>query len=98
MLRPFVAALFVLTLLVGVTVAEEVKGKIKGVDADRGTITVTVGEKDRTFAVAKDAKVGVGKSKDLKDLKAGQSVTLTTESKNGKDVVTEIKGGGKKEK
>ena len=98
MLRQFVAALFVLTLFAALTSAEEVKGKIKGVDADKGTITVAVGDKDRTFDVANDARIGVGKSKDLKDLKAGQSVTLTTESKNGEDVVTEIKGGAKKEK
>jgi hypothetical protein len=83
--------------------AEEVKGKVKSVDAEKSTITVTVGEQDKTLDVAKDAKIThrVGKnekkakSEDLQGglgaLTAGTDITLTTEKKEDKDVVTAIK-------
>jgi opacity protein-like surface antigen len=86
--------------------AEEVKGKVKSVDAEKSTITVTVGEADRTLEVAKDAKVThrVGKSEKkaksedlpggLGALKAGTEVTLTTEKKADKETVTEVKVDG----
>jgi Cu/Ag efflux protein CusF len=91
MLRRLVCTMVALLLMTGGLLAAEVKGKVKSVDAATSMITVTVGDKDQTFTVAKDAKVSVGMVKDLKDLKAGASVTLTTEKKAGKEVVTEIK-------
>jgi Cu/Ag efflux protein CusF len=103
MLRRFLCAAFALVLCVGVTLAEEVKGKIKSVDADKGTMTVTVDGKDQEYKIGTDTKLLNAQGKDLKDgiknarLKEGQAVTLTTEKKDGKDVVTEVKlGGGKK--
>ncbi len=94
MLRRLLCTMVALLFMTGGLLAAEVKGKVKSVDADKSTITVTVGEKDQTFTVAKDAKVSVGTVKDLKDLKAGANVTLTTEKKAGKEVVTGIMGGG----
>jgi Cu/Ag efflux protein CusF len=97
MLRRLLCTAVALLFVTGGLLAAEVKGKVKSVDADKGTITVTVGEQDQTFTVAKDAKVSVGKVKDvkdIKDLKVGANVTLTTEKKDGKEVVTGIKGGG----
>jgi hypothetical protein len=97
MLRKLLCSMVALLFMTGGLLAAEVKGKVKSVDADKGTITVTVGDKDQTFTVAKDAKVSVGQIKnvkDIKDLKAGTNVTLTTQKKDGKDVVTEIKGAG----
>ena len=35
----------------------EVKGKVKSVDAEKNTITVTVGDKDQTIPVAKETEV-----------------------------------------
>jgi hypothetical protein len=97
--------LFTLAMLAvsSIAHAEEVKGKVKSVDADKSTVTVTVGEQDRTLDVAKDAKIThrVGKnekkakSEDLPGglgaLTAGTEITLTTEKKDDKEVVTQIK-------
>jgi len=68
------------------------------------TVVVTVGEKEQTLAVAKDAEVySLGKGKKgqpgpkealaggLAALKEGTEVTVTTETKDGKDMATAIK-------
>lgn len=75
-----------LLLVVGVALADESKGKVKEVDSDKNTITVTVGDKDMKFMV-KDAKVTAGK-KDItvKDLKVGDNVTVT----HDKDVASKV--------
>lgn len=62
--------------------AAPVNGTIKAVDGRAGTITVTVrtrdGQADKTYNVAKDAKVTIeGQAKTLADLAAGTQVTLT---------------------
>src|SRR5262245_38083440 len=41
MLRTIVCAVVALLFCVGLTLAAEIKGKVKKVDADKGTITVT---------------------------------------------------------
>ena len=82
--------------------AESVPGKVKSVDPDKNTITVTVGDKDTTFTVDKASKMyattGKGKktmksdiADGLKGIKEGQSVVLTTEKKDDKEIVNEIK-------
>ena len=102
MLRKFSWAVAALFLGTGVVSADSIPGKVKSVDATKSTITVTVDDKDQTFTVAKDSKIFqlVGKGKkaqpqDLADgltgLKEGQTVVLTTEKKDDKDVVTQIK-------
>ena len=81
--------------------AETYGEKIKSVDLETKTITFPVDGKDRTFKV--DDKVDVqaqtraGKRlritpvKDgLKGVKAGSEATLTTEKKEGEEVVTKI--------
>jgi hypothetical protein len=94
---------FAILALSSIARAEELKGKVKSVDAEKSTVTVTVGEQDKTLDVAKDAKVThrVGKnekkakSEDLPGglgaLTAGTDITLTTEKKDDKEVVTQIK-------
>jgi hypothetical protein len=104
MLRKYVCGVFALVVAVGCLMAAEYKGKVKSVDADKNTITVTVDDKDKEFKVPADAKIVNAKGKDVKNglknekaFKAGAAVTVTTEKKDGKEVVTEIKtGGGKK--
>ena len=115
-----VCALFAFAICAGVSLAEDIKGKIKSVDAEKNTITVTVEDRvvvrlridgdsatalignEFTFPIAGDTAFVAGKSnKEVKDrlkakqLKEGANVTITTENKDGKDVVTRVKLGGK---
>jgi hypothetical protein len=106
MLRSFACALLALVFMAGGLLAEEVKGKLKSVDAAKNTITVTVGDKDTTYPLAADAKIVNAQGKEIKNglsakpfqnVNGKQQVTLTTATKDGKEVVTELKmGGGKK--
>jgi hypothetical protein len=99
------AALLGLVLVGGGLLAEEIKGKVKSVDADKKVLTVTVDGKDKEFKL-NDSTTFVGpKGKALKEgikakgLKEGANVTITTDKKDGKVVVTEVKlSGGKKNK
>jgi hypothetical protein len=100
-------ALVVVVMIAGGLVADEIKGKVKSVDATKGTITVTVGDKETTYTVEKDAKILAGKGdKEVKGGLGGKAFTreglpvmLKTEKKDGKEVVTEIRVlGGKKKK
>jgi hypothetical protein len=108
MLRTFASALLALVFVAGGVLADEIKGKIKSIDAAKNSITVTVADKDTEYKLAPDAKVIGANDKELKDglnakqlqnIKPGQrNVVLTTEKKDGKDVVTQVKlGGGKKQ-
>jgi hypothetical protein len=87
--------LVVLLIGTGILLADEAKGKFK--KSEKGSITITVGDKDTTFKVGKDTKVIVGsdevkgkdKGKALKGLKEGDDVTITFDK--DKDDAKEIK-------
>lgn len=110
MSRRVVCAFAVLFALAGFIAAAEIKGKITKVDADNNKITVSVDDKEQEFTITKDTKILSGKGNELKGglkskafgekaLKKGVQATITTEKKDGKDVVTEVKlMGGKKGK
>jgi hypothetical protein len=51
--------------------AEEIKAKIKSVDAEKSMITVTAGEGERTLEVSKDVKVTHRVCKNEKKAKTG---------------------------
>ncbi len=98
MLRKFVCAVAAVVLCFGVVLADEIKGKIKSVDADKGTITVTSSDgKDHTLMVGRDAKIQAASGKDLKEglkdkhLRAGTEVTVQCKKEGGKEVCTELK-------
>jgi hypothetical protein len=95
-------ALAAVVLLGGGLRADTVAGKVKAVDADKNTITVTVDANDQTFTVDKAAKVFTVKGKKgnkkqvdvpggLSGVQVGKQVTLTTTKTGGKEVVSEIK-------
>jgi hypothetical protein len=97
-MRTFVSAVLALVLSAGVVLAAEIKGKIKSVDADKHTITVTTADgKDHTLTVGKDTKIEAASGKALqegikdKHLKAGTEVVVQCEKKDGKEVCTELK-------
>jgi len=106
MIRYTLGAVCALLICAVTILAAEYKGKVKSVDADKNTITVTIDDKDKTFKVAeKDLKVTAGKT-DVPDGLKGKlfaknpEVTLVTTGEGDKEVVTEIrvKGGKKKDK
>lgn len=92
------AGFAIILVACGPLVAEEVKGKIVKIDADKGTITLSVENKDRAIDVEKGAVIqSPGKKKTLQDvagglagLKTGDEATATVEKKDGKEVVTKI--------
>ena len=98
MLRTFVCALFGLVLFAGIILADEMKGKITKVDAEKKTVTVSVDGKDKDLKVGDDTKILNSEGKDLKDglkskdLHEGAEVTVQAKD----DMVSEIKLKGKK--
>ena len=90
MLRGGIAGL-VMLLLVGVAFADVSRGKLKGVDAKKDTITVTVGNNDVKFVV-KDATITAGnKDISIKGLKVGDQLTVT----HNKNVASKVAKGKK---
>jgi hypothetical protein len=99
MMRLVAAGLLVLILCPCTLLAAEIQGKLKSVDAAKSTITLTVDEKDRVFAVPKKTEFLVHDIRDytpekgLKDpifKRKGVQITITTEKKGGKEVVKKI--------
>ncbi len=86
--------------------ATEIKGKIAKVNAEDHTLTVTADGKDETFQIDNEARfLALGRKRQLQDLpgglsgvKEGGDVTLTTEKKEGKDVVTKVIVEGRRKK
>jgi len=107
MVRKILAAVFCVGICLGLATADEFKGKVKSVDADKKTITVDVDGKDMTFKTDDKTKFS-GKKKGeavelkgglaSKQLKADAMVTVVTpEGKKGVNTpVTEVRLGGKK--
>ncbi|OAI54033.1 hypothetical protein AYO44_03890 [Planctomycetaceae bacterium SCGC AG-212-F19] len=86
MLRGLIALVggIVLLAVVGVAIADEVKGKVEKVDGTKITV-------NKVTVEAKDAKVTKGK-KDaaITDVKEGADVTVTYEKKGDDNVASKI--------
>ena len=101
MSRTVLGVLIVLLIGAGGLRADELTGKVKKIDPEKHTVTVTVERKDMTFNLV-DAKVftlaGQGKNaiyqeapEGIKALKPGADVSILRENKDGKETVTEVK-------
>jgi hypothetical protein len=93
MVRKFACAAFALLVCVGVLVADEMKGKVAKVDADKGMILVKVEGKEKPSAVKVGASTKFVGAKKLADVKEGDDVTITYEGKGKDKKITEIKVG-----
>jgi hypothetical protein len=98
MLRILSAAIAILFLTAGGLLADEVKGKLKSVDADKMTITVTVDDKDQEFKLDTDTKILNGEGnpikKGLKNKafgKSGMNVVLTVDKEAVKELKVSVK-------
>jgi hypothetical protein len=80
-------------------VTGEVHGIIKSTDAKNSTVTVTVGEKEQTLTITKDARFQpcLAPAKTAGDLKVGTFIVLFTAERDGKVVVIDL-GEDKKAK
>ena len=101
MVRRACCALALAALLLSTAFADKYIETVKKTDPEKGTLTFAVDGKERTFKVDAAAKfenqVKAGKrfrlvvSKDgLKGVKAGDEITVTTERKDGAEVVTHV--------
>jgi hypothetical protein len=86
-------AVAVLVALATPVLAEEAKGKIKSVSADKKQFVVTDnGGKDFEFTLTDEGKVTLGdKDIRLNELKEGDQVTITYEKKDDKMMASEVK-------
>ena len=106
MMRKLMGTLAVAVVLcASVVLADEIKGKVVKIDADDNKITISVDGKETEYMVAADAKFPkTGKnmkegslksmSKQLekaKDSGKEMKIIATTEKKDGKETITEIK-------
>jgi hypothetical protein len=95
-MKTMLGAALALSLGAGALPADEVKGKIKKVDADKKLIIVTIGDKDQELNITSETKLLAPNGKNLKDgieskrLKAAAEVTVVCEKKDGKDVCVQI--------
>jgi hypothetical protein len=99
MVRVFASSLVALLACAAPLMAADVRGKLKGVDVAKSTITLDVDGKDRVFPINKGAEltvqdIGGYQPKDgLKDpvfQRKGLLVVLKVEQKDNKEVVTAI--------
>lgn len=92
MFRKIVCAVFALALCLGVVLADEAKGKVK--KYDKGTLTVTVGDKDQEFKLEKGVKVTKNKEevkgKRSEIFKEGTEVTVIYDKEGDKKTVKEV--------
>jgi hypothetical protein len=91
-------SLFALTLGFVIAQDEIRRGTVKALDAEKGTVTITVNGKDATFFLTADSKVMVNgkladKPFDNKELKPGSAVMFKATTKAGKDVLVGLKVG-----
>jgi hypothetical protein len=100
MFRAFSAvAVFALTLGVVVAQDEIRRGTVKAIDAEKGTITITVGGKDETFTLTAGTKVmsadgkAVAKPFEDKLFAPGAAVMFKSSTKNGQTVLVGLKAG-----
>jgi hypothetical protein len=107
MMRKLMGTLAVAVVLcASVVLADEIKGKVVKIDADDNKITISVDGKEHEYMVAADAKFPKGgKNKDkegslksmsknldrMKDKGGEMKIIATTEKKDGKETITEIK-------
>jgi hypothetical protein len=86
-------AVAVLVALATPVLAEEAKGKIKSVSADKKQfVVIDNAGKDLEFTLTDEGKVTLG-DKDIKlnELKEGDQVTITYEKKDDKMMASEVK-------
>src|SRR5262245_9796337 len=91
-------AVFVLTVSFVIAQDEIRRGTVKTVDAEKGTVTITVNGKDETFFLTADTEVksggkAVAKPFEDKGLNPGSEVLFKSATRDGKAVLTAMRLG-----
>lgn len=108
MVRRCLVAALVCGLSAGLVWAGEIRGKVKGTDPDKNTITVTIEDTgtEQTLPLSQDVKIVRLVGRKLKTaipqdvpgglggLKAGDGVVITTQTKDGKEQAWTIRVEG----
>lgn len=101
MIRRACCAVALAVLLLTTAFADTYLEKAKGVDPEKKTLTILVDGKERTFKVDEKAKFEsqtktgkrvriVPQKEGLKGIKAGDDLSVSTERKDGAEVVTRV--------
>ena len=101
MLRRIGCLTALLLLFVHSASAQDIqRGTIKAVDAEKKTITVTVGDKDSTFSISDETQIRTGGGGEIKDglkdsaFKVGSSVFFLAREQGGKTVLLGLRPAG----
>ena len=100
-MRKLVFMLVISFLLGSIAIADTYAEKVKTVDAKENTLSIVIDKKEKSFPVDPKAQIlsqvkagkrlNVTPLKDgLKAIKAGDDVILTTELKQGEEVITKV--------
>lgn len=105
-MRNWIVALAALALMPIGLWAEEIRGQIRSVDAEANKVIITVDGKERTMMCVKNCPVSTLITQNrllrrrstvqevfitMRDLTPGTQVTLTTETRDGEPMVTQIR-------
>src|SRR5947209_7404473 len=98
----FFGAAVAFVFVAGLVVAQDEirRGTVKAIDAEKGTVTITVGGKEETFLLTANTKVmgtdgkPVAKPFEDKELKAGAAVMFKAATKDGVTTLVGLKLGG----
>jgi hypothetical protein len=104
-MRPYACALAAAVILLGASraPADEIRGKVRSIDPDKAIVTLAVGDADKTLIMESGARITGLFGKKIKkavtqDIPGGlrgipqnAAVVLTTEVKDGKAVVTQLR-------
>jgi hypothetical protein len=89
---PALLVVLAVVVLSSPALGAEAKGKIKSVTADKDQLVLESNGKDFTFSMGKDAKIQLNnRASQLRDLKAGDEVTITYQTVGDRNVVSEIR-------
>ena len=101
MLRRISCLTALLLLFVHSAPAQDIqRGTIKAVDAEKKTITVTVGDKDSAFSISDETQIRTGGGGEIKDglkdsaFKVGSSVFFLAREQGGKTVLLGLRPAG----
>src|SRR5262245_38798324 len=99
MARAFLSAALALVVCAGSLLAGEIRGKLKSVDAEKKTITITTKDGDKTLNCDKECKVLGPTNKELpaglKAIRGSPQVIVTTKGEGESAVATQIRLSGR---